>query len=142
MSYIPEDARWFLAELVEEIRVEDDPRNVVHINMVLIEANTPELAYERALELGDELNSTYHNPDGKLVTVTFRGLHKLNVVYDELEHGAELFYHEHIDLPETKIAALITDKQHLSVFKPRIPPDLSAKPNYFDKVTFETQDVF
>ena len=133
MSYIPEDARWFIADMVEVINVEDDPRNIVHINTLLIEANTPELAYERAMELGNESNSTYHNPDGKQVTIAFRGLSRLNVIYDELEHGAELFYDELIDLPETKIAALLTDKQNLSVFKPFRTLDRSNTPNYMPK---------
>ena len=32
MGYVPDDAKWWIAEIVEEITVEDDARNVVHIN--------------------------------------------------------------------------------------------------------------
>jgi hypothetical protein len=30
MGYIPANAKWYLAEIVEQIAVEGDPRNVVH----------------------------------------------------------------------------------------------------------------
>ena len=40
MAYIPEDAKWYLADIVLEITIEDDPRNVVHTNLVLISADS------------------------------------------------------------------------------------------------------
>jgi hypothetical protein len=52
MGYIPEDAKWYLAEIVEEITVEEDSRNVVHRNLHLIRADSPEEAYRKAIELG------------------------------------------------------------------------------------------
>ena len=52
MGYIPEDAKWYLADLVEEITVEGDPRNVVHTNMTLVRADSPEEAYQKAVQLG------------------------------------------------------------------------------------------
>ena len=54
MGYIPEDAKWYLADIVLQIAVDDDPRSVVHINLVLIRADSPEEAYEKALALGAE----------------------------------------------------------------------------------------
>ena len=35
MGYIPKRAKWYLAEIVVQIIVESDPRNTVHINLVL-----------------------------------------------------------------------------------------------------------
>jgi len=32
MAYIPTDAQWYVAEIVEQITVEGDSRNVVHKN--------------------------------------------------------------------------------------------------------------
>ena len=37
----PKDARWYLADVVVEHTVEGDPRNVVHVNVHLIEADSP-----------------------------------------------------------------------------------------------------
>jgi len=36
MGFIPKDAKWYLAHIVEEIRVEGDHRNVVHTNQILV----------------------------------------------------------------------------------------------------------
>jgi hypothetical protein len=52
VGYIPDNAEWFVAELVEELTVADDPRNIVWRNLTLIRAKLPEEAYQRALALG------------------------------------------------------------------------------------------
>ena len=41
MAYIPIDAELYIAELISEIRVEDDPANVLHRNFVLVKAASP-----------------------------------------------------------------------------------------------------
>lgn len=65
--------QWYLAEIVEEIRVETDPRNVVHINLVLVRAHSKSDAWAKAIELGRGGEANYTNPAGKRVTVTFSG---------------------------------------------------------------------
>jgi hypothetical protein len=52
MSYIPPDARWYLVEIVEEFRIESEPDNIVHTNMVLVRADSPEEAYRTHLPWG------------------------------------------------------------------------------------------
>jgi hypothetical protein len=118
MAYIPEDAEWYLAELVVEILVEGDPRNVIWINLVLIHASSPEDGYEKALKRGKIEEQTYENPQGKSVVVTFKGLRDLLVIYDKLEDGAELSYSEQIGLTEEQVSNLITPKHQLGVFAP------------------------
>src|SRR6516162_6964705 len=103
MAFIPKDAKWYIGWIVLEFVIEDDPRNVVHINTLLIEANSPDDAYKKALELGKSQEMEYLNTDGKVVKVKFRGLRELNVIHDELEHGAELFYHQEVEVPEKAI---------------------------------------
>jgi len=44
MGFVPKDTRWYLADIVLEIIIEDDPRNVVHVNTHLVEAESPEQA--------------------------------------------------------------------------------------------------
>jgi hypothetical protein len=127
MAYIPKNAEWYIAEIVEEIIVEGDTRNVVHRNLNLVRANSPEDAYTKALDLGREGESEYSNPAGKKIVIKFRGLGALSVVQDRLEHGAELRYIEDVDVPEAKIAELIKSKEQLSVFRDIEP---SAGPNY------------
>lgn len=38
MAYIPKDAKWYVAEVVMECRIEGEPRNVVHVNILLVRA--------------------------------------------------------------------------------------------------------
>jgi Domain of unknown function (DUF4288) len=127
MGYIPKSAKWYLAEIVEQINVEGDPRNVVHTNLFLVRADSPEEAYQRAIELGTSGEQSYKNPDGKSVTFRFRGLRDLNVIHDELEHGAELIYSENLDLDESAIREWLTPKEELGVFLPITP---STGPDY------------
>lgn len=129
MAFIPSDAKWYVAELIEEIRVEDDSRTVVHCNLVLVRADSPEEAYQRALDLGRKCEATYDNLEGKEVTITFRGLRELNVVHDKLEHGAELLYAQHVGLRPDQIEGLVRRQEELGVFSADPGEDI---PDYAD----------
>jgi hypothetical protein len=128
MAYIPQDARWYLANVVLEHAVEGDPRNVVQVNLHLIEADSPERAYEKAIALGHASEQVYANPDGREVRVTFRGLRDLNVIHDQLEDGAELAYEESTGVPEDRLSTWLRLKDQLSVFSERRPKH--DVPNY------------
>jgi hypothetical protein len=128
MAYIPANAKWYLADIVEQIVVEDDPRYVVHTNTVLIRADSPEDAYAKAVELGTNKAVSYQNPEGKSVTITYRGLWDLKVIHSELEHGAELAYSEDIETDQAAIEQYVSTKEELGVFASRQP---SQGPNYF-----------
>jgi len=121
MAFIPKDAKWYLAEIVEEFTFEGDPGNVVHTNWVLIRADSPEEAYEKSIEFGKESDRSYLNSDGVLVTLRFRGLRDLNVIHGELEHGTELIYSEDIDMDEAALGKWISPKEELGVFQPIRP---------------------
>jgi hypothetical protein len=116
MAFIPKDARWYLADLVLEHTVDGDPRNVVHVNIHLIEASSPEQAYEKALALGRESELVFTNTAGREVRVVFRGLRGLNVIHDNLEDGAELTYEEKVAVPESELATWVPAKEKLAVF--------------------------
>jgi hypothetical protein len=128
MAYIPTDAEWYLADLIFEIRIEDEPRIVVHVNTLLVHASSPEDAYKKALALGaEQVGEPYLNPNGKLVVSRFVGLKELSVIHDKLEHGAELFFVEHPDMQPQDMLAMVQNKTNLSVFA-KIEP--SAGPDY------------
>lgn len=131
MAYVPEDAKWYLAEIVEEIKVEGASTNIVHNDLVLIRASSPEEAYEKAIAKGEEANITYENTEGQAVTVTFRGLSELNVILDELEDGAEIAYEEMEDLSEEEIQEMLPPKEELGVFQ--VDEADSSTPNYTSK---------
>jgi Domain of unknown function (DUF4288) len=118
MSHTPGTARWYLAEIVEEIKIADHQRNSVFNNLVLIEAGSADEAYDKALAHGKEREDNYVNSEGQQVTVVFRGLSDLNVIGDELEDGTEIIYEELTDLSESEISDMIPAKDALGVFQP------------------------
>src|SRR6266542_3615584 len=128
MGFIPEAARWYFADVILEHIVEGDPRNLVHVNTHLVEAESPEQAHEKALALGSGSEHEYANTDGKRVRVVFRGLRELNVIHDALEDGAELAYSETVGVPEEQLRGWITPKELLGAFAP-IEPKTDG-PNY------------
>jgi hypothetical protein len=134
MGYIPSDAKWYLAEIVQEISVEGDPRRVVHTNLVLVRGDSPDEAYAKAVELGTESEISYVNPDGKLVAITHCGLRDLNVIHGELEHGTELSHSEEIDMDDSAIQRYISPKEELGVFA---PIKVSRGPCYISKDVVE-----
>ncbi|MGD0676512.1 MAG: DUF4288 domain-containing protein [Polyangiaceae bacterium] len=127
MAHIPRDARWYIAEIVERILVQGDPGAVVHVNLCLIEATGPAIAYRKALALGNAAEITYLNPKGRKVSIEFLGLRDLKVVHDRLEHGAELLYHEYVGLTAAAARKLVTTRTNLSVFRPL---ERSSGPDY------------
>jgi|SRR5579872_4452713 len=118
MSFVPKDAEWYVAELVEELIVADDPRNAVWRNLTLVQANSPDEAYEKALDLGRSGDTEYLNSAGKLVTIRFRGLSFLDVVHDPLEHGAELMFQSNVGISAEGLRELLRSKEELQVFRP------------------------
>lgn len=129
MAFIPRDAEWYVAEIVQRIAVEGDRRTVVHVNVCLVRARDPDEAHAKAVALGKSGETEYRNPRGKRVTITFVGLRDLNVVHEPLEDGAELLFEEHVGLDRRALRRLVRTRAQLAVFRPsRRPrgPDYSA----------------
>ncbi len=130
MSHIPDNASWYIAELIERISVAGDPRLVVHRNMHLIRADSPEVAYTKALALGREGEMTYLNPADQQVSIEFLGLADLSVIYDPLEDGAESAYTRYTVGSRQESEQFVRDRNNLTVFAqspPAAEPDYSAK---------------
>lgn len=136
MTHIPDDAKWYVAEIIMECQVKGNPRNVVHINIVLVRADSPGEAFEKAEELGRDGEDSYLNTNDQEVTFRYRGLRELCEIYDELEHGAELMYEEKVGVQEDKLQDMISLKSDLSVFRDSQPRD-SDYPNYSSKEIME-----
>jgi hypothetical protein len=137
MAYVPKDAHWFLATMIEELQIEGAKRNVVHINYVVIEADSPEDAYKGAIKMGKQANQSYVNTHGKRVTVRFRGLSNLDVIYDPFEHGCEIMFREKLGVSESAIQKLIATKKELEVFRP-----IRRRPGRPDYASKEIMDEF
>jgi hypothetical protein len=107
---------WYIGELVMEITVSGATSNVVHRNMVLIKAIDSQEAYEKAMQMGLKAETSYQNPEDQLVRITFRGISKLDAMYEEIEDGSELTFEEQIGLSANEIEQLITPKERLRAF--------------------------
>ena len=122
MGFIPEGARWYLADIVSRVhhrRGRLYTCNVVHINTHLAEAESPEEAYEKAVGLGRLSEHVFLNTESKQVRVVFRGLRGLDVVHDPLEDGAEVAYSESVGVSEEELSRWLVPKERLGIFAPR-----------------------
>ena len=126
MGFIPKDA--LLADVVLEHQIESEPRNVVHIDTYLIEAGSPDEAFEKGMAVGRENEREYQNTDDRIVRVIFRGLRELNVIHDPLEDGSEIMYAEHVGVTEEKLQQWCRPREKLGVFAPI--EDKTDVPNY------------
>lgn len=143
MTYTPKGLRWYLAELIQEVNLEPTLQSIVHVKTVLVRADTPEIAYKKALELGKESETSYENVHGQLITLIFQGLRDLKLIYDdELAHGAELIFEEMMEVTPEQMKQMISPKETLSVFLPAnamgsltyMPKDVMVDlVNYFEK---------
>jgi hypothetical protein len=57
MAFIPKDAIWYIADILEEIRVSGYKSSSLHINTILIRASSPEDAYKKANAIGKAITA-------------------------------------------------------------------------------------
>jgi len=117
MVYIPTDAEWYLAEIVERFKVHDELSSTIHVNFILVRAATPEQAFEKATAFGKVGKEPYTNSDGKIVTPEYLGLRNLHVIYEPLEDGSEIVYERYEDVVEGDAMKMVKQKNELNVFR-------------------------
>ena len=83
MADSPEVARWYIAELVEELILDGNVLNVIHRKTRVIFADSEEDAYEKALSLSQEHEVTYLNQTHKGAQTRYWGLNELNLLQEE-----------------------------------------------------------
>jgi hypothetical protein len=136
MKDVPIGPEWYIVELVMEIIVEGSTLNVVHRNLVLIREFAAEEAYKKAIRLGIKAETSYNNPDDRLVQIKFRGISKLDALYEDPEDEAELTFEENIGVSAEVIKSWIPPKNKLGVFVlPR--PGRKHNPDYRSKAIIE-----
>jgi hypothetical protein len=136
VGHIPKVTEWYIAELLMEIRVHGARCNVLHRDLILINAHSPEEAYDKAIRNGQNGETDYKNLKDQNVEIRFRGITKPDVIYDPLEDGAELYFEEQLDVPESEILLMIPPREKLDVFtSPR--PGEDRDPDYRSKAVVE-----
>ena len=84
-------------------------------NLILLKAHDPEEAYQKALELG-HANDQGVTIDGVEGRCKFRGLRDLVHIYDPLQDGAELEWHE-LQLTKDQLCSMVKRKRQMHAFK-------------------------
>jgi hypothetical protein len=131
MAYIPDDAEWYLADVILEVKPDDGLSSRVWINTHLIRAGSPEEAYTKAEQLGRNAEETNINATGGAVAYIYRGLASLQVIYEKLEDGAEISWTEYDDLSSEEIEKFVCPKDELEVFDPLESQE--TNPRYLSK---------
>jgi hypothetical protein len=107
---------WYLAGLIQDLRVASDALGLVNVNWILINTSDAEEAYTKALEFGSNLNYDDRNADGEIVESRFKGLKDLLHIYDPLEDGCEIFFDEYDNKSIGDVERMAASKEPLTVF--------------------------
>src|ERR1700751_3726430 len=83
MPASPENVRWFIAELIEELILSGSVRNVVHRKTRVIFADSHQNAFEKALALSTEYEPSYLNQKHDSGQTRYWCFHELNLMGDE-----------------------------------------------------------
>jgi hypothetical protein len=83
-------------------------------NLILIRANSPNEAYKKAMKHG-KMSEDKVRINGKTGKLRFFGLRDLVLIYEDLEDGAELEWHE-TQLTKVKMKKLLRAKERLHAF--------------------------
>lgn len=90
MPNSPATARWYVAELTEEVTLESDPQNIVHKKTRIIFADSPQDAHEKALAMISEHEVGYLNEHHKAIRTRFWGLRELSLSNEDMDRAGIL----------------------------------------------------
>lgn len=105
---------WYLADVVQQLYDPVSGNRSIRLNLVLVRADHPETAYEKALKVGEKY--TYIQLDPPLES-RFLGLRGLYDIYDDLEDGAEVIFSKYDDIDDETLAENLNPKHEWSAFK-------------------------
>ena len=131
--------RWYLASIIMVITIEGESKNVVHKNLHLIQAESDDIAYAKAIKLGNDSETSYLNSNDQLVDMSFYGLAELEETIElDIYDGVELTFDEFDDLSLSELEGFVPLKKELSVFSLRA--SVSEK-NELDYGSKEVRDM-
>jgi len=116
-------SNWYVSHEILAIELDDEDTDDVLVweNLILINADDPSEAYEKAMQHGvaseDEIKV-----NGKKGRLSFKGLKDLVLIYEELEDGAEIEWHE-IRISKSELNGWVKTKPEMHAFNPRRTDD-------------------
>ena len=120
-----EKGNWYIAEIIEKCEPvkhnkEYDMRRVITWgNFHLIKADSPKLAYQKAIKIGKESEVKFINSDKIEMEYTFVGIADLIPIYDDIEDGCEIMWTDYGSISNRKSEKFVkSEKEILENFKP------------------------
>ena len=110
---------WFLVEIIEtcEPVAADKTKELRRVttwgNYHLINAATPSQAYDKAVEIGKRSNYKYTSQNKLKMKSKFLGIGDLLPIYEDLEHGAEILWHDYGDISAKRSDKIVRTKKEL-----------------------------
>ena len=130
-SEVYKSAKWYIAHEILYFESKSDKaraKRTVWENLILIRADSPEEAYEKALQKGqsNEHAVKIGSTDGYC---KFKGLRDLVLIYDQLEDGAELEWRE-LEMTPAVLDRFVRPKGKLHAFNidPSRKPQATLRP--------------
>jgi hypothetical protein len=93
-----ENTKWFIAEIIEKCepvnRNETQELRRVQTwgNFHIIKAETPKIAYDKAVKIGKEAEYKFTNSDNLEMEWIFIGIGNLIPIYEDIEDGSEIMW--------------------------------------------------
>jgi hypothetical protein len=114
MAETPQESRWYVAELTEEVTLEGDPLHVVHKKTRIIFADSAQDAYEKALSMITEHELSYLHEHHKAVRTRFWGLRELPLSNEDMDR-AGILPAERIGAARRKNSTGLTPEQQFAL---------------------------
>lgn len=121
-----EKGNWYIAEIIQKCEPVDrnekqDLRRVTTWgNHHLIKANSPEKAFEKAVQIGKEGEYTFTNTDKIIMEWIFVGIADLIPIYDDIEDGAEIMWTDYGFISDRRTKRIPQTKEEiLKIIKPK-----------------------
>ncbi|MDR0352897.1 MAG: DUF4288 domain-containing protein [Opitutaceae bacterium] len=109
-----EPQNFYIAELVQECRVEGYATSSVWVNIHIVKAGSPAEAYAKASKLGKSHNRKYKaGSEARNARWIFRGIRDLIPIYEKIEDGAEVMFEAHERMTEKRIIKMLRAKSDI-----------------------------
>lgn len=117
MQVIKPEWTWYIANFVIAIDVDGDDPHEYQIYNYLIQAESPDAAYEKCISLTPRLDDSIRNDFGEVENYKCIGLYNLDVVQDAvLEDGIHLSTIDILDVSGNPPKPRVRSKSELYVF--------------------------
>jgi hypothetical protein len=109
---------WFLVEIIEMCEPEkvdtlnSDRRATTWGNYVLINAETPSKAFDKAVKIGKSGTYSFKSR-GEKMKWKFAGIGDLLPIYEDLEDGAEILWRDYGNIRAKRIDKIVQTKKEL-----------------------------